>query len=88
MFWNNQCIVDAYFNQHHHSTEDERKLKDRLRKKKFQQRMSSVHRDQKVSVLTGAQVEPKVDQSDDTANPRWQSVKEISLGMHTTREKL
>ena len=42
-FWDNQCIVDAYFNQTTSQTEDERKLKDRLRKKKFQQRMNSVN---------------------------------------------
>ena len=49
--WDNQCIVDAYFNQTTSQTEDERKLKDRLRKKKFRQRMNSVNEDRDRKML-------------------------------------
>lgn len=41
-FWDYKCIVDAYFNQTVSSTEEETKLKDRLRKKKFRQRLNSI----------------------------------------------
>lgn len=41
-FWDNRCIVDAYFNQTASSTEEETKLKERLRKKKFRQRLNSI----------------------------------------------
>ena len=47
-FWDNQVIIDAYFNQIVLSTEDERKLKERLRKKKLANRYGSFNRDVKI----------------------------------------
>ena len=50
-FWDNYCIVDAYFNQHIPGTEDERKLKERLRKKKFANRHGSFNNEKKLADL-------------------------------------
>ena len=64
--WSSDCIIEAYFNQSKSSTEEERKLKDRLRKKKLRHRMSSMNMDKKFIEMSRSIVE---ESKDITSNP-------------------
>ena len=48
--WDHDCIIDAYFNQHLSTTEDDRKLQARLRRRRMQSRKMSFDAERKAAL--------------------------------------
>ena len=61
-FWNSDAIVDAYFHQAVSQTEEEQKMRMRLRNKKIRNRMGSITMDSRIGDMGAF-----IDQSGDTS---------------------
>lgn len=73
-FWDNKSIIDAYFNQSTTATEDERKLKERLRQKKIRARMGSFSKEREYKIgVSNDSSNLFVDSSGDTSKRREDS---------------